>query len=51
MLAESAAFTIVLSTPKMNRLGQQMARTSIRCRRLSSGCEEAADGIDRILGA
>ena len=32
-----ATFTIVLSTPKMNRLRQQMARTSMRRRRLSLG--------------
>ena len=33
----SATFTIVLSRPTMNRLMQQMARTSIRRRGLSSG--------------
>ena len=33
----SATFTIVLSTPKMNRLMQQMARISSRRRRLGSG--------------
>jgi hypothetical protein len=35
----------------MNRLRQQMVRTSIRRRRLSSDREDAADAIDRILGA
>ena len=33
----SATFTIVLSRPTMNRLRQQMARTSIRRWRLSPG--------------
>jgi len=36
-MAGRAMFTIVFSSPMMNRLRQQMARTSTRRRRLSSG--------------
>ncbi|GAA3155620.1 hypothetical protein GCM10020001_094420 [Nonomuraea salmonea] len=46
----SAMFTIVLSRPTMNRLMQQMARTSIRRRRPSAGGAAAAEVDRSVIG-
>jgi hypothetical protein len=47
-MAGSAMFTIVLSRPTMNRLMQQMARTSMRRRGLSAGVA-AAGSVARLV--
>ncbi|GAA3567682.1 hypothetical protein GCM10022419_055620 [Nonomuraea rosea] len=48
-MAGSAMFTIVLSRPTMNRLMQQMARTSIRRRGLSTEADEGGAGARLVI--
>ncbi|GAA2208102.1 hypothetical protein GCM10009850_035600 [Nonomuraea monospora] len=49
-MAGSAMFTIVLSRPTMNRLMQQMARTSIRRRGLRAGAVAAGAVAELVIG-
>src|SRR5215469_8588199 len=48
-MAGSATFTIVRSSPTMNRLRQQMASTRYRRRRLSSGSAPPPGRLVRLL--